>query len=116
YLKQITGAEAAMVVNNNAAAVYLVLKAIATDKEVIVSRGELIEIGGSFRISEVMEESGATLVEVGTTNKTYARDFEKAITEDTALLMKVHKSNFSLVGFTKDVDTDDLVEIARKQH
>lgn len=116
YLKQITGAEAAMVVNNNAAAVYLVLKAIATDKEVIVSRGELIEIGGSFRISEVMEESGATLVEVGTTNKTYASDFEKAITEDTALLMKVHKSNFSLVGFTKDVDTDDLVEIARKQH
>lgn len=116
YLKQITGAEAAMVVNNNAAAVYLVLKALACDQEVIVSRGELVEIGGSFRISAIMEESGAKLVEVGTTNKTYASDYERAITEETALLMKVHKSNFSLIGFTKDVDTTELVNISKEKN
>lgn len=116
YLTQLTGAEAAMVVNNNAAAVYLVLKAIAFKKEVIVSRGELVEIGGSFRISEIMEESQAELIDVGTTNKTHVSDYEKAITEETALLMKVHKSNFKLIGFTKDVDTDELVEIARKNN
>lgn len=114
HLKQLTGAEAAMVVNNNAAAVFLVLKAIASDKEVIVSRGELVEIGGSFRISEIMEESEAHLVSVGTSNKTYVNDYERAITEDTALLMKVHKSNFKLIGFTNDVDTDELTEISRK--
>lgn len=116
YLTQLTGAEAAMVVNNNAAAVYLVLKAIAFKKEVIVSRGELVEIGGSFRISEIMEESQAELIDVGTTNKTHVSDYEKAITEETALLMKVHKSNFKLIGFTKDVDTDELVEIARRNN
>src|SRR5699024_2100951 len=93
YFKQLTHAESAMVVNNNAAAVYLVLKAIASGGEVIVSRGELVEIGGSFRISEIMEESQATLIDVGTTNKTHVSDYEKAITEQTALLMKVHKSN-----------------------
>lgn len=114
YIKRLTGAEAAMVVNNNAAAVFLVLKAIAFEKEVIVSRGELVEIGGSFRISEIMEESQAHLVDVGTTNKTRVSDYEKAITEATALLMKVHKSNFKLVGFTEDVDTDTLVATARK--
>src|SRR5699024_9746707 len=113
YLKQLTGAEAAMVVNNNAAAVYLVLKAIASGKEVVVSRGELVEIGGSFRISEIMEESGTILIDVGTTNKTRISDYEEAVTEDTALLMKVHKSNFALVGFTEDVDTDELIKISR---
>lgn len=116
YIKQLTGAEAAMVVNNNAAAVYIVLKAIASGGEVIVSRGELVEIGGSFRISEIMEESQADLVDVGTTNKTHISDYEKAITEDTALLMKVHKSNFKIVGFTKEVDTDELVHMSRQHN
>ncbi|TMN23192.1 L-seryl-tRNA(Sec) selenium transferase [Lentibacillus cibarius] len=114
YIKHLTGAEAAMVVNNNAAAVYLVLKAIASGKEVIVSRGELVEIGGSFRISEIMEESQAVLVDVGTTNKTHAKDYETAITDRTALLMKVHKSNFKVVGFTQEVDTYELVDMSRQ--
>src|SRR5690625_15324 len=114
YITHLTGAEAAMVVNNNAAAVFLVLKAIAAGREVIVSRGELIEIGGSFRISKIMGESQAELVAVGTTNKTHASDYEQAITENTALLMKVHKSNFKVVGFAKEMDTEELVTIARK--
>src|SRR5690625_2892441 len=116
YVKQITGAEAAMVVNNNAAAVYLVLKAMAGGKEVIVSRGELVEIGGSFRISEIMVESEATLIDVGTTNKTHVSDYVKAVTENTALLMKVHKSNFKVVGFTEEVDTKELIQISRQSH
>lgn len=116
YIKQLTGAEAAMVVNNNAAAVFLVLKAIASGREVIVSRGELVEIGGSFRISEIMEESQAVLKEVGTTNKTHIGDYENAINENTALLMKVHKSNFKILGFTKDAATDDLVRISKQHH
>lgn len=115
YLTHITGAEAAVVVNNNAAAVYLVLKAIASGKEVIVSRGELVEIGGSFRISEIMKESQAVLVEVGTTNKTHIEDYERAITEDTALFLKVHKSNFALIGFAEDVDTEELAVVSRQQ-
>lgn len=114
YLQHLTGAEAAMVVNNNAAAVYLVLKAMAQGKEVIVSRGELVEIGGSFRISEIMEESQAKLVDVGTTNKTHVKDYVKAVTEDTALLMKVHKSNFKVVGFTDEVDTSELVNVSKE--
>lgn len=114
YIKQLTGAEAAIVVNNNAAAVYLVLKSIAAGQEVIVSRGELVEIGGSFRISEIMEQSEAELVSVGTSNKTYVADYERAITEETALLLKVHKSNFKLVGFTADVETDELMGISKK--
>src|SRR5690625_5048874 len=114
YITQLTGAEAALVVNNNAAAVFLVLKAIASGEEVIVSRGELVEIGGSFRISEIMEESEAELVGVGTSNKTYVSDYEKAITENTALLMKVHKSNFKVIGFTNEVDTDELVKVSKQ--
>jgi L-seryl-tRNA(Ser) seleniumtransferase len=112
-LKKITGAEAAMVVNNNAAAVYLVLRALAENKEVIVSRGQLVEIGGSFRISSIMEESGAKLVEVGTTNKTHLYDYEKAVTSETSIVMKVHTSNFKVVGFTKTVETSDLVTFTK---
>ncbi|MFD1707448.1 L-seryl-tRNA(Sec) selenium transferase [Siminovitchia sediminis] len=116
YIKQLTGAEAAIVVNNNAAAVFLVLKALAFGKEVIVSRGELVEIGGSFRISSIMEESQAILVDVGTTNKTHLHDYENAITENTAMLLKVHKSNFKIFGFTEEVDTDELVRVSRYYH
>ncbi|MCA1038010.1 L-seryl-tRNA(Sec) selenium transferase [Bacillus infantis] len=113
-VKEITGAEAAMIVNNNAAAVFLVLRALASGSEVIVSRGELVEIGGSFRISSIMQESGARLVEVGTTNKTHLRDYKEAVTEDTAMLMKVHTSNFKIVGFTKSVPATELAEEAAK--
>ena len=113
-VKEITGAEAAMVVNNNAAAVYLVLRALAAKKEVIVSRGQLVEIGGSFRISSIMEESGATLVEVGTTNKTHLFDYEKAVTAETAIVMKVHTSNFKVVGFTKSVETQELIDFTSR--
>ncbi len=113
-IKRLTGAEAAMIVNNNAAAVFLILRALAFQKEVIVSRGQLVEIGGSFRISSIMEESGAKLVEVGTTNKTHLYDFEKAISEDTAMIMKVHTSNFKVIGFTKSVETSDLVNLANR--
>ncbi|OZM56297.1 L-seryl-tRNA(Sec) selenium transferase [Lottiidibacillus patelloidae] len=112
-IKEITGAEAAMVVNNNAAAVYLILRALAKEKEVIVSRGELVEIGGSFRVSAIMEESGAKLVEVGTTNKTHEFDYENAINDNTAMIMKVHTSNFKVVGFTKELKTKELVEISK---
>ena len=95
-IKRITGAEAAMVVNNNAAAVYFILRAFALNKEVIVSRGQLVEIGGSFRISSIMEESGAKLIEVGTTNKTHLYDYERAINEETRMILKVHTSNFKI--------------------
>ncbi|RFU70452.1 L-seryl-tRNA(Sec) selenium transferase [Peribacillus saganii] len=111
WITRITGAEAAMVVNNNAAAVYLVLRALAKDKEVIVSRGQLVEIGGSFRISSIMEESGAKLVEVGTTNKTHLYDYENAINPETAIIMKVHTSNFKTIGFTESVETEELVHL-----
>ncbi|WP_374724012.1 L-seryl-tRNA(Sec) selenium transferase [Calidifontibacillus erzurumensis] len=113
-IQKVTNAEAAMVVNNNAAAVYLILRALAQDKEVIVSRGQLVEIGGSFRISAIMEESGAKLVEVGTTNKTHLADYEKAITTETAMIMKVHTSNFKVIGFTKSVGTRELAELKNK--
>ena len=96
---QLTGAESALVVNNNASAVLLGLSALATGKEVVVSRGEEVEIGGGFRIPDVLRQSGATLVEVGTTNRTYASDYEEAITENTAALLKVHASNFRVEGF-----------------
>ncbi|WP_456271246.1 L-seryl-tRNA(Sec) selenium transferase [Bacillus sp. AK031] len=111
-LKEVTGAEAAMVVNNNAAAVFLILSALAKDKEVIVSRGELVEIGGSFRVSSIMEESGARLIEVGTTNKTRVSDYEMNITEETAMVMKVHRSNFVIKGFTEEVHTEELARLS----
>lgn len=114
WICKITGAEAAMVVNNNAAAVFLVLRELAHNKEVIVSRGELVEIGGSFRVSEIMAESGARLVEVGTTNKTKRKDYERHITEQTALLMKVHRSNFRMIGFTEEVSRAELVELGNQ--
>lgn len=110
-VKFLTGAEDALVVNNNAAAVLLVLSSMAKGKEVIVSRGQLVEIGGSFRIPEVMEESGAQLIEVGTTNKTHIMDYKKAIGEETGALLKVHTSNYKILGFTQEVDLKELVSL-----
>ncbi len=115
-LCDLTGAEAAVVVNNNAAAVFLILNSCAAGKEVIVSRGQLVEIGGSFRLPEVMAASGVRLVEVGTTNKTYLRDYEAAITDETAALMKVHTSNYHLVGFTASVEAAALASLARARN
>jgi L-seryl-tRNA(Ser) seleniumtransferase len=113
-IKKITGAESVLVVNNNAAAVLLVLSTLAKEKEVIVSRGELVEVGGSFRIPRVMEESGAILREVGATNKTHIKDYEEAINENTAALLKVHTSNYRILGFTKTVDIDELSKMGKK--
>jgi len=113
-LCRVTGAEDGIVVNNNAAAVLLVLTSLAEGRDVIISRGQLVEIGGSFRVPEVMEQGGARLVEVGTTNKTYIRDYEKAIGEGTALLLKVHTSNYRIFGFTRDVTLEELVELGKK--
>ena len=113
-LKELTGAGGVLVVNNNAAGVLLALNTLAAGKEVVISRGQLIEIGGSFRLPEVMAASGAILREVGTTNKTYLRDFEKAITSETAVLLKVHPSNFRITGFTHEVTLAEMVDLGRR--
>ncbi len=113
-LMELTGAEGAMVVNNNAAAVLIALDTIAKGREVIISRGQLVEIGGSFRIPEVMKKSGAKMFEVGTTNKTTISDYESAIVPDTALLLKVHTSNFQIVGFTEEASLEELVTLGKK--
>jgi len=113
-LVKLTGAESALVVNNNAAAVLLVMHSLAAGKEAVVSRGELVEIGGSFRIPEVLKLGGVRLVEVGTTNRTHLKDYEEAIGENTALLLKVHTSNFRIVGFSSAVDRQSLKELAAK--
>lgn len=113
-LCKLTGAKSALVVNNNAAAVLLVLDTFAKRKEVIVSRGELIEIGGSFRLPDVLKKSGAKLVEIGTTNRTYIADYEKAITEKTAIILKSHTSNYRVVGFVHKPEPQELVRLAKK--
>jgi L-seryl-tRNA(Ser) seleniumtransferase len=115
-LKEVTGAEDGIVVNNNAAAVLLCLSAMAKGKEVIVSRGELVEIGGSFRVPEVMEQGGAILKEVGATNKTHLRDYERAITVDTSLILKVHQSNYRITGFAEDVSIEELVKLGAERN
>lgn len=110
----LTGAEAALVVNNNAAAVLLALDTLAAGKEVVVSRGQLVEIGGSFRIPEVIAKSGAHLIEVGSTNRTHLHDYEKAVSPETALLLKVHTSNFRIIGFTSEVSAEELVALGQR--
>ncbi|WP_027625014.1 L-seryl-tRNA(Sec) selenium transferase [Clostridium lundense] len=115
-IKVLTGAEAAMVVNNNAAAVLLALNTLCKDKQAIVSRGELVEIGGSFRIPDVMSFSGAELIEVGTTNRTHLYDYENNINENTGILLRVHSSNFKIIGFTERVSLEELVKLGCKNN
>jgi len=115
-LQALTGCEDAIVVNNNASAVFLILNTFSQKKETVVSRGELVEIGGSFRVPEVMSQSGAILKEIGTTNKTHPRDYENAINENTSMLMKVHKSNYTIEGFTSEVDYEEVVKIAKEKN
>lgn len=113
-LHQLIGAEDALIVNNNAAAVFLSLNTLAKDREAIVSRGELVEIGGSFRVPDVMAASGAMLREVGTTNKTHLHDYETALCERTGLILKVHQSNYKVIGFTEDVPVSELVRLGKE--
>ncbi|WFD11544.1 L-seryl-tRNA(Sec) selenium transferase [Tepidibacter hydrothermalis] len=113
-IKKITGAEDVLVVNNNAAAVLLVLSTMSKNREAIVSRGELVEVGGSFRIPKVMEESGTILKEIGATNKTHLRDYEEAINENTGVLLKVHTSNYRVLGFTDSVEIDELSKLSKE--
>lgn len=114
-LRQVTGCEDALVVNNNAAALVLVLAALGAGREVVVSRGQLVEIGGGFRIPDIMRQSGARLVEVGATNRTYLADYEAAITPDTAILMRIHTSNFRVLGFTASVEAGELAALAHRR-
>lgn len=114
-LCRVTGAEAGIVVNNNASAVLLVLATLAPDREVLVSRGQAVEIGGGFRIPDVLRQSGARLVEVGTTNRTYLADYDRAITPETGLLLRVHTSNFRIIGFVKDVPIEELATLGRQR-
>lgn len=113
-LTRLTGAESALVVNNNSGAVLLALTALGRGREAVVSRGELVEIGGAFRIPDVMEAGGLQLREVGSSNRTHLRDYEQAINENTAILLKVHTSNYRIVGFTKEVPARDLLPLARE--
>ncbi|MEO0091157.1 MAG: L-seryl-tRNA(Sec) selenium transferase [candidate division WOR-3 bacterium] len=115
-LQVLTGCEAGIIVNNNAGATLLVLSTIAKDREVIVSRGQLIEIGGSFRIPEIMAQSGCIMREVGTTNRTHLKDYEQAINEKTGAILRVHQSNYRILGFTKDVPLEELVALGKKYH
>lgn len=115
-IARLSGAEAGIAINNNAAAVFMVLSAFSQGREVILSRGQAVEIGGSFRIPDVMAQSGAKLVEVGTTNKTYARDYEEAITPQTAMLMRVHSSNFKIIGFTETPSLSEMAAVANRHN
>ncbi|MEG1799648.1 MAG: L-seryl-tRNA(Sec) selenium transferase, partial [Synergistaceae bacterium] len=114
-LCRLTGAEAAIVVNNNAGAVILALGALAKDKEAVVSRGELVEIGGSFRIPDIMALSGTKMVEVGTTNRTHLKDYDSAITDETSVLLKIHPSNYRIAGFTSAVPREELSALAHER-
>ncbi len=113
-LVDLTGCESALVVNNNASSVYLILNTLGYDKEIVVSRGEMVEIGGSFRVSEIVEKSGGYVKEVGTTNKTKLKDYEKGTNEETSIYLKVHRSNFKIIGFTEEVESKQLVELAKE--
>ncbi|MEM7050077.1 MAG: L-seryl-tRNA(Sec) selenium transferase [Acidobacteriota bacterium] len=113
-VRELTGCEAATVVNNNAAATLIILAALARGRGVLLSRGEMVEIGGSYRIPDIMEESGARLVDIGTTNRTHARDYRQAIDENTAMILKVHTSNYRVEGFTKEVEIEELAAIGRE--
>lgn len=115
-ISKLTGAEDAMVVNNNAAAVMLVLSTMARGKEVVTSRGELVEIGGAFRVPEIMSQSGGTLIEVGTTNKTHPSDYVRAVTENTGAFLKVHTSNFKIVGFSEEVSLEEMVRLGHERN
>ena len=115
-ISKLTGAEDAMVVNNNAAAVMLVLSTMARGKEIVTSRGELVEIGGAFRVPEIMSQSGGTLVEVGTTNKTHPSDYVRAVTENTGAFLKVHTSNFKIVGFSEEVSLEEMVRLGHERN
>lgn len=115
-IKKLTGAEGVLVVNNNAAAVMLILSTLAKDKDIIVSRGELVEIGGAFRIPEIIKLSGGNPVEVGTTNKTHLKDYQEAINENTGALLKVHTSNYKILGFTKEVSNEEISNLAKENH
>jgi L-seryl-tRNA(Ser) seleniumtransferase len=115
-LQKLTGADAALVVNNNAAATLLILNTLAEGREVVISRGELVEIGGSFRIPDVMARSGAVLVEVGTTNRTHLRDYRNGLTDRTAVILKVHQSNYRIEGFTSQVPIEELAALGRERN